>query len=67
MVLTKQLSILVASVIVFKGNLGIIKERGFKDKRVLAFVKDKQRLVIYYASNVNLNIFASFIKHSSIP
>ena len=67
MVLTKQPSVLVASVVVFKGNLGIMKERGSKDKRVLAFVKDKQRLVIHYASNVNLNIFASSIKHSSIP
>ena len=44
-----------------------MKKKGFKDKRVLAFVKDKQRLVIYYAFNINLNIFASFIKHSSIP
>jgi len=41
MILTKQLSILVANVIVFKGNLGIIKEKGFKDKSVLAFVKNK--------------------------
>jgi len=40
MVLTKQLSILVASVVVFKRNLSIVKEKGFKDKGVLALIKD---------------------------
>ena len=41
MILTKQLSILVANIVVFKGNLGIIKERGFKDKSMLTLVKNK--------------------------
>jgi hypothetical protein len=67
MVLTKHLSVLVASTIVLKYNLGIMKERGSKDKSVLALVKDKERLVIYYAFNVNLNVFADFIKHLGIP
>jgi len=41
MILTKQPSILVASVVIFKSNLGIIKERGSKDKSVLTLVKNK--------------------------
>ena len=41
MILTKQLSVLVANVVVFKGNLGIMKEKGFKDKSMLALVKNK--------------------------
>jgi hypothetical protein len=41
MILTKQPSVLVASVVIFKGNLGIIKERGSKDKSILALVKNK--------------------------
>jgi hypothetical protein len=41
MILTKQLSILVASIVVFKGNLGIMKEKGSKDKNILALVKNK--------------------------
>jgi len=41
MILTKQPSILVANVVIFKSNLGIIKEKGFKDKSILALVKNK--------------------------
>jgi hypothetical protein len=67
MVFTKHLSVLVSSVVVFKGNLGIVEERGTKDKSVLALVKDKQRLVIYYLFNVNFNVFAGLIKHPNIP
>jgi hypothetical protein len=66
-VLTKHLGVLVASTVVLKYNLSIIKEKGFKDKSVLALVKDKERLVIYYAFDVNLNVFTSFIKHLGIP
>jgi hypothetical protein len=34
---------------------------------MLALVKDKERLVIYYTFDINLNVFASFIKHLGIP
>jgi hypothetical protein len=34
---------------------------------MLALVKDKERLVIYYAFDINLNVFAGFIKHLGIP
>jgi uncharacterized membrane protein YcfT len=66
MILTKQLSVLVANVVVFKGNLGIIKEKGFKDKSVLTLVKNKQCLIIYYAFNINLNVFAGLIKYPCV-
>jgi hypothetical protein len=67
MVLTKHLGVLVASVVVFKGNLSIIKERRSKDKGVFTLIKNKQRLMIYYTFDVNFNIFASFIEHPSVP
>jgi uncharacterized membrane protein YcfT len=66
MVFTKHLGILVASVVVLEHNLSIVEERGSKDKSVLALVKDKERLVIYYAFDINLNVFAGFIKHLGI-
>jgi hypothetical protein len=44
-----------------------VEEKGSKDKSVLALVKDKERLVIYYAFDVNLNVFAGSIKHLGIP
>ena len=66
MILTKQPSVLVASVVVFKGNLGIIKERGSKDKSMLALVKNKQCLIIYYASNIDLDVFAGPIEYPCI-
>jgi len=66
MILTKQPSILVANVVVFKSNLGIIKERGFKDKSVLALVKNKQCLIIYYASNIDLDVFTGPIEYPCI-
>jgi len=66
MILTKQPSVLVASVVVFKGNLGIIKERGSKDKSVLALIENKQCLMIYYASNIDLDVFASLIEYPCI-
>jgi uncharacterized membrane protein YcfT len=67
MVFTKHLGVLVASTVVLECNLGIMKEKGSKDKSVLALVKDKERLVIYYAFDVNLNVFAGSIKHLGIP
>jgi len=66
MILTKQLSVLVASVVVFKGNLGIMKERGSKDKSVLTLVENKQCLMIHYASNINLDVFAGPIKYPCV-
>jgi hypothetical protein len=41
MVLAKHPGVLVSNVVVFEGNLGIVEERGTKDKSVLALVKDK--------------------------
>jgi hypothetical protein len=67
MVLTKHPSVLVANTVVLECNLGIVEERGSKDKSVLALVKDKERLVIHYAFDVNLNVFAGSIKHLGIP
>jgi hypothetical protein len=62
LVLTKQLGVLVANIVVFERNLGVVEERGSKDKSVLALIKNKQRLVIHYAPNIDLNILAGFIK-----
>jgi len=66
MILTKQPSILVANVVVFKGNLGIIKERSSKDKSVLTLVENKQCLMIYYVSNINLDVFAGSIEYPCV-
>jgi len=66
MILTKQLNVLVVNIVVFKGNLGIIKEKGFKDKSMLTLVKNKQCLIIYYASNIDLNVFVGLIKYPCI-
>jgi hypothetical protein len=66
MIFTKQPSILVVSVVIFKGNLSIIKERGFKDKSVLALIKNKQCLIIHYVSNINLDVFVGLIKYPCV-
>src|ERR1700724_3259690 len=50
-VFSQHSGILVASVVVFEGNLGLMKERGSKNKGMLALIEDKQRLVIDYPSN----------------
>ena len=65
-VLTQHSSILIAIVVVFECNLGVMKERSSKNKGMLALIKDEQRLVIDYSSNIDFNVFVGPIKHSSI-
>jgi hypothetical protein len=65
-VLTKHSGILVAIFVVFKCNLGVMKEGSSKNEGMLALIKDEQRLMIDYPSNVNFNIFTGSIKHPGI-
>jgi len=66
-VFAKHPYILIASVVVLKSNLSIVEEKSSKNKGVLTLIENKQSLVIYYPSNVNLNVFTCPVEYLRVP
>ena len=65
-ILAEYPGVLVTIIVVYKGNLGIMEERSSKNQGMLAVIENEKRLVVNYASNIDLNIFACSIEHLGV-
>ena len=65
-ILAKYPSVLVTIIVVYEGNLGIMEERSSKNQGMLAVIENEKRLVVNYASNIDLNIFAGSIEYPGV-